>query len=171
MNDMPDLNDMTDDEKSSFLNFKEKVRGTNINEDTLLATDYLNHFNEIVMTLEMVPMMPELLEDAKEWKPKTYQQHFEDSNIADKDLAIEAYPAVPRKFRDPFEKTIVQMGRLVAATLVRLENGVDSGDMELVQVTATSASQLLQRLMDHASGIIHGSDKTMDQTEIDAFLD
>ena len=33
---------------------REKVRGTNINEHTLLATDYLNHLNEPIMLLEMV---------------------------------------------------------------------------------------------------------------------
>ncbi len=32
-----------------FLQWRDKVRGTNISEKTLLATDYLNHFNEIVM--------------------------------------------------------------------------------------------------------------------------
>ena len=56
-----------------------RVRGTNINEQTLLATDFLNHFNGIVMTLEMVSDMPELLEEAKAWQPKTYQDHFRDS--------------------------------------------------------------------------------------------
>src|SRR3546814_1723486 len=35
------------------------VRGKNINQNTLLATDYLNHFNEIIMLLEMLPSMPE----------------------------------------------------------------------------------------------------------------
>ena len=41
------------------------VRGKNINETTLLATDYLNHFNEIIMVLELVPDMPECLEEAQ----------------------------------------------------------------------------------------------------------
>ena len=76
---------------------RDRVRGTNINEQTLLATDYLNHFNKIVMTMEMVPDMPELLEEAKAWQPKTYQDHFRDSGFTDKDLAIEAYPHAPAK--------------------------------------------------------------------------
>ena len=45
------------------------VKGKNINEETLLATDYLNHFNEIIMILDMIPMMPECLDDAKAWAP------------------------------------------------------------------------------------------------------
>src|SRR3546814_7715400 len=55
------------------------VRGKNINQNTLLATDYLNHFNEIIMLLEMVPSMPECYRDAVEWRPKSYAQHFRDS--------------------------------------------------------------------------------------------
>ena len=67
------------------------VQGKNIHEETLLATDYLNHFNEIIMLLDMIPSMPECLEDAKAWEPKTYVEHFRDSGFADKDLAIFAY--------------------------------------------------------------------------------
>ena len=76
---------------------RDRVRGTNINEQTLLATDYLNHFNEIVMTMEMVPDMPKFLEEAKAWQPKTYQDHFRDSGFTDKDLVIEAYRHAPAK--------------------------------------------------------------------------
>ena len=64
---------------SAIRAMQERVRGTNINEQTLLATDFLNHFNEIVMTLEMIPDMPEFLDVAQEWRPKTYQEHFRDS--------------------------------------------------------------------------------------------
>jgi len=36
-----------------------RVAGKNINEKTLLATDYLNHFNEIIMLIELVPDLVE----------------------------------------------------------------------------------------------------------------
>ena len=32
-----------------FLAMQQRVKGSNIDETTLLATDYLNHFNEIVI--------------------------------------------------------------------------------------------------------------------------
>ena len=38
-----------------------KTEGTTINSQTLLATDYLNHFNEVVMLLEMIPDMPDMM--------------------------------------------------------------------------------------------------------------
>src|SRR3546814_196200 len=43
--------------------YRRLVRGTNINATSLLATDYLNHFNEVVMVLELVPDMPERSEE------------------------------------------------------------------------------------------------------------
>ena len=61
---------------NEFKRYQERVRGTNISEQTLLATDYLNHFNEIVMLLEMLADIPECFEDAKAWAPKSYPDHF-----------------------------------------------------------------------------------------------
>ena len=45
------------------------------------------------------------------------------------------------------------------------------GNEELLRETANAVTKSLQRFMDVASGIIHGSAKTMSQDEIDAALD
>src|SRR3569833_2650624 len=68
-----------------------RLRVANINPRTGLATDYLNHFNEAVMLLEMVPDMPECAEDFLTWSPLSYDEHFTASNFKARDLAIEAY--------------------------------------------------------------------------------
>ena len=81
---MPDSADISGDDTPEYLSFKKQVKGTNIIEQTLLATDYLNHFNEIVMLLEMVPDMPEIIEEAKEWTPKSYTDHFDDSTFTER---------------------------------------------------------------------------------------
>jgi hypothetical protein len=47
----------------------ERLRAANINPRTGLATDYLNHFNEAIMLLEMIPDMPECAEDFLGWQP------------------------------------------------------------------------------------------------------
>src|SRR3546814_9281729 len=49
--------------------YRRLVRGTNINATSLLATDYLNHFNEVVMVPELVPDMPEIIDEAAAWPP------------------------------------------------------------------------------------------------------
>jgi len=170
MNETPDLSGVSDAEKDDFLAFQEKVRGKNINEQTLLATDYLNHFNEIVMLLEMIPDMPDMIEETKEWQPKSYQEHFQDSTFSDKDLAVEAYNHVPRKFLDPFEKTVSQLDALITASIAKLDADIQRGDDDLLRENATSLSQTIQRLLDVASGIINGSANTMDQSEIDHLI-
>ncbi len=149
---------------------QERVKGTNINPQTLLATDYLNHFNEIVMTLEMIPDMPELLEDAREWRPKTYPEHFQESGFADKELAIEAYEHVPPRFRQPFELTIGTLDSLVSMTVERAEATVAAGELEQLKVIMSDASGAIRSLVDSASAIIHGTVRTMEQSEIDALL-
>lgn len=143
------------------------VRGRNINEKTFLATDYLNHFNEIVMLLELVPDMPDCLEDAKEWVPKTYPEHFRDSGFSDKELAILAYEHAPARYREPFDETIAHMNALVADGLARIEGAILAEDpAQLADVTETVCGHL-RRLTDIANGIIHGFDTTVDQAEID----
>src|SRR5271156_609860 len=102
--------------------FLDRVRGTNISETTLLATDYLNHFNEIVMLLEMLPDMPELFEEAKAWRPKSYVEHFAGSSSPFHSLAIELYPHVPARFREPFETTIGQLEGMIDRTMRNAEN-------------------------------------------------
>lgn len=160
----------TEDAADDFAAWQERVAGTNINPQTLLATDYLNHFNEIVMLLEMVADMPDLLEECQAWAPKSYQDHFRESAFRDKELAVAAYDNVPERFRRPFEETVTHMNDLVAQSITRLDEALSLDDPELVQVRARAASHAVQRLMDVASAIIHGSDHAMDQDAIDTLM-
>jgi hypothetical protein len=147
-----------------------RLSGTNINQQTLLATDYLNHFNEIVMTLGMVPDFRDLMDDAKDWQPISYTEHFHNSAFSDKDLAIEAYGQVPERFRAPFEQTIGQVTQLIETVIQRLDAIIANGSDEELRHVATESSLNIQRLLEIASAIINGSETTMDQTEIDALL-
>ncbi len=147
-----------------------RAEGSNVNAQTLLATDYLNHFNEVVMTLEMLADMPELMEEAQAWEPKDYKDHFRDSTIADRELAVEAYDHVPPKFKEPFEQNIEQINQLIGTTIERLGSDIERGDMELVRANAKALSEIIQKLMDMAGANIHGSAATMDQSEIDGLI-
>src|ERR1700748_2984216 len=80
-----------------------KLRAANINPRTGLATDYLNHFNEAIMLLEMVPDMPECAEDFLDWQPLSYNEHFHASNFNARDLAIESYESADAIVRAEFD--------------------------------------------------------------------
>lgn len=159
-----------DMENPQYLSLKERASGTNVNEQTLLATDYLNHFNEVVMLLEIIPDMPELLEDAHAWVPKSYKDHFRDSTIADKDLAIEAYDFVPTIYRDAFENAVGQLDTMVIYSLGNIEKDIAGGNMDQVRENVSTTSIALQRAMDVVSGIINGR-QGVQQADVDALMD
>lgn len=157
-------------ESPEYLAFKARCEGTNINPQTLLATDYLNHFNEITMLIEMIPDMPDILEDAREWRPKSYQDHFRDSAFSDRDLAVAAYEHVPPLFKSKFEKTVRQMDSVVQTGLLQIEDTIALDEPELLRIRVSSIVQLLHQLGGVAGGIIHGSVTTLGQGEIDAVM-
>src|SRR5664279_6206818 len=76
-----------------------KLRAANINPRTGLATDYLNHFNEAIMLLEMIPDMPECAEEFLAWHPLSYREHFMASHFKTRELAIEAYESAEPAIR------------------------------------------------------------------------
>src|SRR3979409_2184479 len=80
-----------------------QLRAANIHPRTGLATDYLNHFNEAIMLLEMIPDMPECAEDFLEWRPLSYSEHFTASHFKARDLAIAAYDSTDAGVRATFD--------------------------------------------------------------------
>src|SRR6186713_1183381 len=91
------------------------LRAANINPRTGLATDYLNHFNEAVMLLEMIPDMPECTEDFLTWTPLSYAEHFWASNFKARDLAIEAYELADANIRAKFDEVTSNMTSILTA--------------------------------------------------------
>jgi hypothetical protein len=77
---------------------------------------------------------------------------------------------VPGIYREPFEQTIEQINLMIASTVERLEANIRDGQDDVLRANVQTLSGILQRLMDMASAIIHGSAKTMDQSEIDTLL-
>jgi len=161
---------LADERERQREEMRARLEGTNVNPQTLLATDYLNHLNEIVMTMEMLPDMPELMEDARAWQPKTYRQHFEDSGLSDSALTVEAYQLAPPHFRRAFDTTIAQMSRVALSGVRRVDAELNAGNDMAARTAATESVALLRRLIDQASAIIHGDRKVHDQSEIDRLL-
>ena len=149
---------------------RKKVRGTNINEQTLLATDYLNHLNEPIMLFEMLADVPELLDELAEWQPKSYVEHFADSSFSDKDLAIEAYGVAPAMYKEPFDETIGNAKHCIATAIEALTKLNEQGRTEDIRVVSAEVSRILGSLVDKASSIIHGKVTTLGQTQIDQIM-
>jgi hypothetical protein len=153
------------------LELHERARGSNVNDKTLLATDYLNHVNEIVMLFDLVPDAPECLEDCKAWQPVAYQDHFRASHIADRDLAIEAYDYSPPIYKEPFDQLVDKMNRLVSLSIEKLDTALAEGNEDVTRLIAERASRNLQDLIGQASAVINGTDHVVDQAQIDALME
>ena len=129
------------------------LRAANINPRTGLATDYLNHFNEAVMLLEMIPDMPECAEDFLGWKPLSYAEHFTASNFKARDLAIEAYNAADVRIRAEFDNITSAMTSILSAVSAAM--GELTQDKTRARL-AEQASGWVKPLVMQAGGIING---------------
>lgn len=137
--------------------FQDLCKDTNINSNTLLATDYLNHFNEIIMLLEMVPSMPDIFEDIAAWQPKSYVQHFEASGLFDKMLAIEAYAHVPSPILAEFNATVTQLNDAVASVIDAIKGIIEADMLNILAEICKEQSLELMLFIDRLSAIINGT--------------
>jgi hypothetical protein len=156
--------------EDQFRKFQDRVEGTNINPQTLLASDFLNHLNEPLMLLELVPDMPEMLEELDQWRPKTYVEHFRDSGFTDKDLAIEAYEWSPQEFRVAFEETVDLANRCVKDAMTALRGPTANAQIDEIRKIVEQTMSALTKLVDRANAIIHGNDFALDQGQIDEIM-
>lgn len=149
---------------------RQRLAGTNINVETLLATDYLNHFNEFVMLLDLVAESPELLDMLRAWRPKSYIAHFADSGFSDWELAIEAYALSPPHYRDRFDRTVAELDALIAEVQARLAGLSGTGDPARISAAVGTSAREIRRLVDVAGAVTNGIDTTARQDEIDRIL-
>ena len=153
----------------------EALAAANINPETGLATDYLNHFNEVVMLMEMLPDMPDCAEDVLEWEPFSYVRHFEMSAFKDRDLAILAWKAGPHAVRAHFETLTNFVDEEVLEAQDKLRQ--DASPDTLARIAAL-ATEEIKPLIGSLSAAIHGqsedenaSDEDTVQADIDALFD
>jgi hypothetical protein len=135
--------------------FRSHVPGTNINEATLLASDYLNHFHELVMLFEAIASEPQsFADDLLSWRPLTYEEHFLESGFRDKNLAIAAYRRAPPRIRARFDEAVARLHG-EALTLVAKVASELSGSKRLDKTCASAAARL-RVLIDEANAIANG---------------
>lgn len=133
--------------------WSERLREANINPRTGLATDYLNHFNEAVMLLEMVPDMPECAEDFLTWQPLSYCEHFMASGFKARDLAVTAYERADPAIRAQFDHLTQTMLSILTAVGEAMRQATqDQTRIRLAEQTVAWVKPLISA----AGGIING---------------
>jgi hypothetical protein len=136
--------------------FRSHIPGTNINESTLLASDYLNHFHELVMLFEAIASEPQdFAKDLLSWRPLTYEEHFAESGFRDKNLAIAAYRRAPPKIRARFDEAVARLHGEAVTLIAEVAAELDGNPKTLPQ-TCAYAAQRLRVLIDEANAIANG---------------
>ncbi len=136
-----------------------ELLAANINPRTGLATDYLNHFNEAIMLLEMIPDRPDCAEDFLRWQPLSYREHFTASNFKARDLAISAYNNTDPTIRTEFDNiTAAMISILTAVRAAMRETPLDKTRSTL----AAQATGWVKPLVTLAGSIINGGGSEAD---------
>lgn len=133
----------------------EALKRANVNPETGLATDYLNHFNEAVMLIEMAGDMPDIAEDVLAWAPCSYEAHFEHTHYTGKDVAIAAWRAAPRGVRADFETLTAALNDALADA----QEAVRGGDFaRAAQIASSDVEPLLAEARACVNGRTEGGD-------------
>jgi hypothetical protein len=133
----------------------ERLAAANINPVTGLATDYLNHFNNVVMLLELIGDMPEMAGEILDWQPLAYPDYFAHSHFREKELAIRAYHAARPEYRAAFDGTVGELDALMgeAQTLLAL---CDPPTDEIAVRIGLLVGERMKPLISEAGGIVNG---------------
>jgi hypothetical protein len=132
-----------------------RLNAANINPKTGLATDYLNHFNEAIMLLDLLPHTPECIVELIGWEPLSYQEHFAASHFKDKDLAIAAYEAAEPAARGRLDELADTMNALLVATCEAFQR---RSSLEAANALAAETAARLKPLVARAGAVINGYD-------------
>jgi hypothetical protein len=137
-----------------------RLAAANINPKTGLASDYLNHFNEAIMLLDLLPDTPECIVELIGWEPLSYQEHFAGSHFKDKELAIAAYAVAEPAARAQLDELADTMNALLVATCETFQK---RASLESANALAAETAARLKPLIARAGAVINGYD--IDHTE------
>jgi hypothetical protein len=104
----------------------ERLRAANINPATGLATDYLNHYNEVAMLIAGLSDMPDIHGEILDWRPIGYPTHFRRSGFGEKGLAIAAYLLASRDVKRQFRSACDDVEARIGAVQLKLMRADDS---------------------------------------------
>jgi hypothetical protein len=130
-----------------------------VNPKSGVANDYLNHFNEMWLLVENLPvLLPEMVDEILAWKPVSYREYFTNSPLPGKDEALKIYDGLDPKFRQDFEETVELLDKIVLASVAlimdhRLPDGTI--DPDAVGETCERLSAEMRVVLDRAADLVN----------------
>lgn len=136
----------------------------NINPRTGLATDYLNHFNEVVMLLELLPGAPEFADDILAWRPLSYHDYFVTSHFKDRELALIAYEAADPFARESLDELSETMNGMLLVALDKLR----TASPDEAAALGTEVAAALKPVVARAGSVINAQEAVIEVADEDA---
>lgn len=122
-----------------------------------LANDYLNLFNELVMILEQLPLMPELYEDLCAWRPIGYRDYFLNSKLPGRHSALAAYDQLNPAFRKRFEAFVSELDIIALASVASVRRLFRDGEPDKARLTETCqrGGEKMRHILVRASRLVN----------------
>ncbi len=138
--------------------FEQLHSKTLVNPLSGLTNDYLNLFNELVMIVEQIPVMPELAGDLSAWRPVSYQEYFRRSQLPGRHSALAAYEELSPSFRRRFEAFVGELDVVALASVASIRRQLRDGmpqDMERLKETCARAGEKMRAILLRASRLVN----------------
>lgn len=130
---------------------------TNLNSG--IASDYLNHFNEVFLMVENFPiLLPEMIDEMSEWRPITYTEYFEKSPLPGSAEALRIYAALDKNLRADFEAMVETLNGLARGAIqVILAQRMPDGsiDPEAVSDSCAQHSADLRAMLERTAHLVN----------------
>lgn len=137
-----------------------------------LANDYLNIFNEVVMLIDVLPSMPEAMDDLMAWKATSYEDYFNNSKLDGHESAIKAYQTMDPKLRKEFEDLVTQLDSSATAAVAALRihhRRKGDSDPDGLKALCERNSSVLHELLRMARNLVdHGTTHFNEDSQMQA---
>lgn len=144
-----------------------RLAHTSISPSTGLATDFLNQYNEISMTLDYAEEMPDAIMEFVGWHPRTYQEHFKASGFRDSDLLITAFDLAPPIIRSRFNALVRELNIIVLSGLTSLQSVLRVDPQAPIGPAASVLAREMREHVMQIAALINGPRSAEQQASVD----
>lgn len=130
-----------------------------INPASGLANDYLNHYNEVLLLIENLPvLLPEMVEELVNWEPVSYQDYFNKSPLVGSKAAVLIYNSLNPQLRSEFEGNLNRINALASesiSTIKEIESKNGSLESESIENYCQAASAEIRTAIEAAMDLVN----------------
>lgn len=130
-----------------------------VNPASGVANDYLNHFNEVLLLIENLPvLLPEMVDEILGWEPISYREYFQKSRLPGSAKALQIYDGIDAGFRTYFEGQIASLNAMALESIAVIkEHRSEDGTIEPDSVAefCELASAKMRKALEHTADLVN----------------